>query len=241
MRTIFTLSLFLTVLSLYSTAQTVIVYDAFNATRTVDPQKDVRENSNYNNIKWNFSLLNRGVFALTYERKINDYFSFEVGAGPTYYYDFSYFIFNESFQNSLDVWGDKNEYGPGLFLSAAPKFYPKKMDSFNGFFISPTYRYRTYNYTTTRAGWDDHLYYNSKEQTYKRSLKSTDLAFIVGFQWESLKEVVFSTYFGVGWAMKTYDNITYYDGPFLPNETVLETVNEGLPLLLIGMTVGFAF
>jgi len=240
MRKIFALSILFTVLLSQLSAQTVTVYDSFNATKTIDPKRDQKSSVN-NNVQWNYTLLTRGALAFTYERRINDYLSFEVGAGPTLYYDFAFLLVNESFRNSMGMDeffgrdGDlKHQYSPGLFLSGAAKIYPKQMDSFEGFYVAPTYRYRTYNFTTTATDWGYGSAAN-REYSHKRSLKSTDMAFIVGYQWETWSELIISTYFGVGWSMKSYDMIDSEQ----PSRMV--KVEEGLPIFMYGATFGFAF
>ncbi len=60
-----------------ATAQTVTVYDAFDAKQTIDP-KNKKEEKNY--LQWNLSLLGRGAFVFEYERKINNYLGIQVGA-----------------------------------------------------------------------------------------------------------------------------------------------------------------
>jgi len=231
MRKIFISILFFTILFSQITAQTVTVYDAFNATRTVDPKNT---KSDQNNLQWNYSLLTRGAFVFTYERKINDYLGVEIGAGPTMYYDFSYYIFSTDFQNSLE--GDsKNSYNIGMFLSAAAKIYPKQMVDFEGFYAAPTFRYRTYNYITTVSSWDD-WGIDLIEYSHKRSLKATDMAFIVGYQWESWWEVTLNSYFGFGWTMRSYDKIDY-DHPVNP----AKKVNSSGPLFILGASLGITF
>ena len=233
MRKLFTLFLLFTALSLQLTAQSVTVYDAFNATKTIDPKKSKGSSTN-NNLQWNYSLLARGAFAFTYERRINDYLGAEIGAGPTLFYDFTNYIFSSDFMDSFDN-GEKNSYSPGIFLSATAKVYPKQMNDFEGFYMAPTFRYRTYNYKSTFSNWD----YDSHEDieySRKRSLKTTDVAFVVGYQWESWWEIMFSSYFGFGWTMKSYDKIDY-DNPAKPTKKVTDSG----PLFLIGASVGFTF
>jgi|GEM_PF-1657717 len=232
MRRIFMLILFFAVLSSQITAQTVTVYDTFDATRTVDTKNT---KSDHNNLQWNYSLLTRGAFVFTYERKINNYLGLEAGAGPTLYYDFFYYLFSEEFQNSLE-WGDieKNEYKPGLFLSAAAKIYPKQMVDFEGFYAAPTFRYRTYNYTTTFSDWD-YRPFADPPRSYNRSLKTTDAVFIVGYQWESWWEVMINSYFGFGWTTRSYDRIDRV------SPTTMTRVTDSGPLFVIGASLGFTF
>ena len=120
-------------------------------------------------MKWNFSLLVRGVFALNYERELNDFMSIEVGAGLTYRDRF--------FEEAKKMGINESNYPSGIntkmgyYLEAGLRFFPYE-DVFEGVFISPLIRYRTYNIKTQAS------YYNMATDV---GYNMTELGLIAGF------------------------------------------------------------
>lgn len=224
------LVLLIFVISLSSVAQTVTVYDAYNTTRTIN-NKDIKSGIN-NYVQWNLSMLVRGAFLLTYERRISNYFGIEVGAGPTLLDPFFYATHDiiETPFNS----GEGTKYKVGYMLSASAKLYPKKMIDFEGFYIAPSIRYRLYNYEQTVSRYDYDSYVNIPSATHSQSLKAIDYAFIVGYQYELWTEITWNTYIGMAWSDRTYGTIDR--DTYLP---VTEKVSG--PLFLLGISLGFTF
>ena len=222
------LLLLILTISLSSVAQTVTIYDAYNTDRSIN-KSDIKPSIN-NYVQWNLSMLARGAFLLTYERRINDYFGVEVGAGPTLLDPFFYVkhdIFDDPFGSD-----EGTKLKVGYMLSVTPKLYPKKMVDFEGFYVAPSIRYRRYNYEQSISY--DHHYNTIPTQTFSQSLKAVDYAFIVGYQYELWSEITWNTYIGMAWSNRTFDTI---------DKEKMRPVQEkdSGPLFLLGWSLGFTF
>lgn len=199
-------------------AQTVIVYSS-DTTQQIQTKSKV----DMNVFSWNFSLLGRGAIAFEYDRKINDYLQFMVGAGVTLinpWYAFRNFV------NVFGVDGEDNlkNVKPGILLEFAPKIFPKQMDDLDGFYISPMYRYKTYNMIK------EHYDYNSDtRKEYKHSTLSHDITVTFGWQIEEGLFGAFSSYyFGAGYS-------------FGQEKFQGQTNKINQPLILFGSTIGFSW
>jgi hypothetical protein len=220
--------LFFVGVSLSIFAQNVTVYDAYNNV-TVD-KKNVKSGIN-NNVQWNYSLIARGAFVITYERKINNYIGAEVGIGPTLLDPISVIIDSDYYLDNLfDSEGVNLK--AGFFVSGAVKVYPKEMVDFDGFYVAPTIRYRTYNHETTI------VYYPKPDEKFDASLKALDLAMIIGYQYETWSSMIWNFYAGFAWMNK---NFKYADFDYQLNEYVLKTTNKSRPGFVCGISFGFSF
>lgn len=209
-------------------SQTVTIYDAYSPKQTVD-KKNVESGIN-NYVQWNFSLLTRGAFVLTYERKISNYLGLEIGFGPTMFLPISSLT-----DEDLDFGGD-NPFSSniGHFISASAKIYPKQMMDFDGFYIAPTIRNTQYNYD--RSVIYDYDY--DLEKNFSLSRKETDVALIFGYQYEGWSEIFGGCYAGFGYSYKSYQEITENGDN---EEFELIEKKKANPRLYLGMTVGFSF
>ena len=220
------LLLLISAISLSSVAQTVTVYDAYDTNRSVN-KSDVKSSIN-NYVQWNLSMLARGAFLLTYERRINDYFGVELGAGPTLLDPFFYAT-HDIIESPFDT-GEGTKYKVGYMLSASAKLYPKKMVDFEGFYVAPSIRYRRYNYEQTAYDYSNY----TPGDTYSQSLKAVDYAFIVGYQYELWSEITWNTYIGMAWSNRTFGTID--------SDTNLPVTKDASgPLFLLGLSLGFTF
>jgi hypothetical protein len=228
-KSILSLFFFIAVLTGIS-AQSVTVYDAYNANKTVDA-KNV-SSSIANNLQWNFSLLNRGAFVFTYERKLNEYLGVEIGAGPTLFKDPFFDLFNDE----IDIFGGYNSKNKmGLFLSGAAKIYPKQMTDFEGFYVAPTFRFRSYKSESTAIDYASSAEVSDK---YTLSYSMKDMAFIVGYQYEGWSEIMWNFYAGFVWTDTKYDWIELtYD----THQYSVQKIHDSGPGILIGASIGFTF
>ncbi len=223
-------------------AQTVTVYDPYNATGDANPNK--KNSSIKNNIQWNYSLLTRGAFALTYERCLNNYISAEIGGGLTFFSpNVFYDMFDEEdYDYDYDV-EDNTSYGTGVFLSAGVKIYPKEMDDFEGVYAYPVARYRSYNYETiiedyTSYDYTTNEYTTIQGTTFNRSEETTDFALMIGYQTEGWSDILYNTYIGFGYSTTTSENLQTDSNT---GEYILVEEKESKPNLFLGFSLGFTF
>ncbi len=93
-------------------------------------------------------LLMRGELSIFYEWRLAQHFSVEGGAGITYI-DFLY----ETFENGARFLPDADEardvqFHTGISLRLQPRYFPSRYQTaIEGFYIAPTYSYRTWNMT----------------------------------------------------------------------------------------------
>jgi hypothetical protein len=212
------LFLLLLTVSFSLAAQTVVVYDAFDASTTIKPENAKRDK---NFVQWDIFALGRGAFVLDYERKINNYLGIQVAAGPTFL-DLSLDGLDQLFESDVN-------YKAGLYVGGALKIYPKEMFDFEGVYVSPTVRYRTYK--RQYSGETDFL-----------TKKVTDFALIVGYQYESWSYVTWNWFAGFGWSLKnSVDRIEEWDNNSNSYSVSYEPVKKNGPLFIIGTSLGFTF
>ena len=227
MKKLFLLSIFATTMSLCLLSQTVVVYDTYNTDKTINLKKVKQIN---NKFQWDFSALTFGAFVITYERKINNYFGVEAGAGPTFFPSAADMLFNV-FKNLFDAPSSYN-YKAGYFLSASAKVYPTQMADFDGFYISPSYRHRAYNYRAAYA------------PSKKLSSNTSDFAFIIGYQYQGWLDIMWNFYAGFMWWMKKADYVVesgYDNETFKYKYSVDKNVKLSGPGLVLGVSLGFVF
>ena len=131
-----------------------------------------------NAIKWNYSLISRGVFLINYEAYLNKKLTAEVGLGITYR-DFIFEVTKESIYNSE---GFSMTPNVGYALEGGLRFYPKDFDNFEGIYISPILSYRTYSFTksSSSSSW------SSTSSTFKPGYNFFDIQIKFGYQYESI-------------------------------------------------------
>jgi hypothetical protein len=205
----------------------VIIYEPFKSGQTLDTKKDIKIDANC--LKWNWSLLGRGVFALNYEHLLSTQLSFELGAGLTYR---DYFYETGKGEDGIGE-SSKDKVDLGTYFEGNIRFYPGEGD-LEGFYISPFLRYRSYNIQSLIEN-----YSTSKESYYSNGYKISDVGFNIGVQRESwLSGVMIDYYFGVAYRHFVADN-SYYDST---KEIVLQEKSDTWqPAITLGCKIGFAF
>ncbi len=184
---------------------TVVVFDAQDAEEVNIVSETVLKNA----VKWNWSLLSRGVFMLNYERELKPWISLEVGAGLCYR-DFIY-------EGMEDLWMYEGDESSTAIIKPAfetrVRLYPFLLDDMEGFYCSLGYINRNYGLETD---WNDVI--------YESSYKFNESQFLVGWQYESfwIDNILADFYFGIGlrnYKLKTYDE-EYINGSssYLLNE-----------------------
>lgn len=196
-------------------AQTVIVYNC-----DTTAQSRTKSKVHMNAVSWNYSLLGRGSLAFEYDRKINDYLQIMAGAGLTIinpWYSYKYFVMDYNRYELKSVM-------PGLLLEIAPKVFPVRLDYLDGFYISPMYRYKTYNMILKNI-----FVLQDPEQEFKHSTSSHNLALVFGVQYDrGYFDPFWSFYIGAGYS-------------FGKEKFQGQTSNMNPLLILLGGRIGFSW
>ncbi len=215
-------SILLFLLALNVSAQndngSVIVYDAFDTTETLDKKAVYSEN---NGLKLNLGNLGRGIFMLNYERIISRDFSVEIGIGATtidYLYLVSY---------------DETEYiqeENGIAFEANVRYYPNGADYLDGTYFAPYFRYRSYKYgyeAENSAGEYETEFFDARAK---------ELAFLVGYQTES-GNFLMDYYLGLGYKFSSFPESSYSED----NVLLYSKENTNNFIVLLGVRIGLLF
>jgi hypothetical protein len=193
---------------------------------------------NTNLIKWNYSMLSRGVFLMNYEFVLTDKLTGEAGVGLTYR-DFIY----ETMKNEslLEYRNPKVNFA----LEAALRFYPKKHDGFEGIYLSPAISYRKYAFDkqVELYGNGNYAGYSS---TFYPGYSFVDLQFKFGYQYESwwVDDMITDFYIGFGYRSATskYYELSTVNGGYSSSTIITPvTKSESYPQPLFGFKLGVAF
>jgi hypothetical protein len=106
-----------------------------------------------NCLKWNWSVLTRGVFLIDYEFYISHNFSVEIGAGITYedfLFEATKNIGNSDTVQQFLTSNSTYSYGtpsPNFCGEAGLRYYPGGFDNLEGFYLEATVSFRKYSYS----------------------------------------------------------------------------------------------
>ncbi len=188
---------------------------------------------NRHNIKWNYSLLGRGVFLMNYEFYLSDKFTGEVGVGLSY----RDFIFE--FSDDLKPFVNYTTPNVNFCGEAGFRFYPKGFADFEGVYLSPVISYRNY---TFKENLSSSSINSATILESKNGYNFIDLQFKFGYQYESLWSDLYADLY-IGLALRnltqTYDvstvdmNGTYYKVPVKESKSY--------PQALVGIKLGLPF
>jgi len=223
-----------------TTKAKVITYDPFNTSST-DPKKDVKPDKN--EIKWNLSLLTRGIFLFNYERVLSEHISLEAGIGGTYR-DYSFEFYNEGTESDNSFfWGQNFNYSdynitikPGVAFEVSPRIYPTD-GYFEGFYFAPVFRYRNYNIIAKDPVFNNDS--TGETQTIKGSQNigyhTSEYGFLIGYQTEQWAwyDITWDYYFGVSFRNNTYKDLKY-EG----NTLTIVDKTKSFPSIMLGIKIG---
>lgn len=220
-------------------SQSVTVYEPY--TKKTKDQKTSKSSIKHN-FQWNWSLITRGAFVVNYEYKINNYLSAEAGLGLTYVDLMSIGFYERIVQDEEVKTLDEDESAEikgGYYASAAIKIYPKEMEDFEGLYIQPTIRYRTYNLGDSKfAYYDSSIGNNINEKSFTINYKATDLALMFGYQIEGWQDIMYNTYIGLGYTMKTIEHPV---ANTTTKQLELGKTYENIPNVFVGFSLGLTF
>ncbi|MFI5164053.1 MAG: hypothetical protein ACHQHP_02275 [Bacteroidia bacterium] len=185
-----------------------------------------------NLIKWNYSLVTRGVFLLNYELILSDKLSGEVGAGLTYR-DFIFEVLKHS--EFIDYTNTKVNFA----FEGALRFYPKGNKNFEGLYLSPAISYRSYSFAPQQELYGSYFGYNN---SFSPGYNFLDLQLKFGYQYESwwLDDLTTDFYIGFGYRSAT---VKYYEvnTNSYSNAVTAVTKTDSYPQALLGFKIGIAF
>lgn len=166
---------------------------------------DSGKNQDRHNIKWNYSLVTRGVFLINYETPLTNKITAEVGVGLAY----RDYLFEMT--KLLSVFDDDGTFFEGYGAAntnvcgeVGIRFYPGKFDNFEGVYLSPMISYRKYSFSTEGQS----SYYPKGDFT--PGYNFLDIQFKFGYQYESLWSYDFLSDFYMGFGMRNA-TVNYYE------------------------------
>ena len=216
---------------IYSQNNNITTYDPFKPTETVTPGEASRQIKK-NVIKWNLSVIPRGIFQFNYERLINSHLTLEGGFGLTYF-DYMLVLGSVFSISNKDLYfpTENTTITPGLAFEFAPRIYPTVGD-LEGFYLSPIGRFRYYNITALDP---DNMHKGSYDYGYNVS----ELGFTIGFQNEGwFWDVMHDWYFGVGYRTINYKGFKENSTGTTPTPFIDKQAKA--PFIFFGWKMGFA-
>jgi hypothetical protein len=191
-------------------------------------------------IKWNYSLLARGVFLMNHEFFVRDKVSGEVGLGVTYRDPIFELLNLHPYKFRSNAASPYNNTVMHLCAEAGIRYYPQTFDNFNGFYISPTISYRYYSFKDPlRSGLNGGIPYS-----YNAGYSLLDFQFKLGFQnenfWKSHR--LTDVYIGLALRYATIDQLAETrNGPAYIATYQAITTNISYTVVLLGFKIGLPF
>lgn len=187
-----------------------------------------------NLVKWNYSVVSRGVFLMNYEFILNEKFTAEAGAGISYR-DFIYEVAKR------EIFLEYRNPNVNFALEGSFRFYPKGNKGFDGIYLSPTLSYRKYSFDPQMELYGNgYAGYNS---AFNPGYSFMDLQVKFGYQYESwwITDLIVDFYLGFG-----YRNVTakYYElssGSNYSTNITPVTKTDSYPQALLGFKLGIGF
>ncbi|HTA84330.1 MAG TPA: hypothetical protein VK783_15405 [Bacteroidia bacterium] len=224
----------------------ISVFTPSNSGPQVVTKADSASGHDHNCIKWNYSLLTRGVLLFNWEFWITGNLTGEAGLGLTYR-DFV-FEFTRYTISGNSTYGDDNSTPWNGTNAGLPvihpcgeiglKYYFSGFDNFEGFYGQGAISYRPYSFAQPVI--DNTTTYQDGVITPGYSF--FDIQFKLGYQYNSrYNDFTIDSYIGVGYRNAT---LNYYQSNSLNNgmtEMVPQTITQSFPQLLLGEKIGYSF
>ncbi len=231
-----------------SYAQSIHVFKPNEQTEPVETpgHKDSMRIQDRNCIKWNWSLLARGVFQLNYEVYLAGNVTAELGLGITYR-DFEFELTKNLGATGADsiqqFSGASSSYGAaraGFSGEAGLRWYPEKFDNMEGIFLEATFSYRTYSFPNST--------YTSQSintpSSFVPGYKFLDGQFKFGYAYSHLlSDLITEFYVGIGIRNMTANAYVYTTPNYYLNTSQVEglTFKESYPQPILGFKLGYPF
>jgi TonB family protein len=243
-----------------STAGSAVKITVFQANQpqevTQTPRaKDSMRRTDKNCVKWNWSILDRGVFLMDYEFYAQKYLTIELGAGLTYR-DFLFELTNGVDETSSDNNSNSNQSSgvqlipvsysqegtpsPKYAIEGGLRYYPHGFDNFEGIYLEGTLSYRDYSFPNAPE--------LQEGQSMVPGYSMFDTQFKFGYQYVGwYTDLVTDFYFGFGIRSAT---LNYYETEYITNNsglggnsvsTVPASKSVTLVQPLFGFKLGLAF
>lgn len=164
-----------------------------------------------NLIKVDPVLILVGEVPLFYERRINDFLSLEIGAGPTLAHELTIFSgdFFSVLDGSYELYPEGATTELGLTYSLSARLYPLADGDAEGVYLGPTYHYKDFRFLYPLIDQNGF----PTEDGSRLKWKYNDYLVQGGYQYEFWDNLYVDTYLGFGLRNKTLDVIqmTYDD------------------------------
>ncbi len=230
MRIIFILCTFIMLQSISAqNTSRVTVFNAEDAKEITIQEESVLRNA----IKWNWSLLGRGVFMLNYERELKPWLSVEGGLGLCYQ-DWMF----EASKGIEDILFDSYNDSENAVAIIKPafegrvRFYPFQLNDMEGFYCSLGYSRRNYKFETDLEGILYHTGYHIN-----------DTQFMVGWQYESwwIDNILADFYLGIGMRGYTYSFIDKSENNASTDSYIIAEETGNNPAFFCGFKLSIPF
>jgi hypothetical protein len=210
--------------------------------------KDSMRHMDRNCLKWNWSVLTRGVFLFDYEIYLGSNLSLEVGAGITYrdfLFEWTKTIGGDTIQqfSSNTNTSDFGTATPKISGEAGLKYYPSGFDNMEGIYLEATISYRSYSfpnpgYTPVVGGNGYVPGYNFLDEEFKFGYDAS--------RWFS--DFTTEFYIGIGIrnaTVNTYQDVSVYSlnniYPVTSEAYKPITLHATYPQPLLGFKIGYTF
>gem|GEM_PF-3223020 len=196
----------------------------------------LQNNPDLHCLKWNYSLLTRGIFLMNYEFQFQKKLAAEVGLGITY----RDLIFETSHSSYFDNTSFKANYN--FCGEAGIRFYPRDFDDFEGLYLSPMISYRKYS-LTLQDGYSNNPYINTIS-SFSPGYNFVDIQLKFGYQYESLwdDDILGDFYVGVAFRNATINSYSEVHNSTTGGTDYVSTQTKiQFPQLLFGFKIGVPF
>lgn len=184
-----------------------------------------------NSVKFNLSLVPRGLFLINYERQLSGSLSLEAGLGVVVASDFMY-VWSSGFR---DEFGENTAFDriPDLSLAyeIGFKLFPSGDGFLEEFYVNPVFSYRTYRFSINSP--------SGEEISGTEGYNFSDFSLRFGIQTEMwFLDVYADWYVGVGYRMGQTHDLVYNN----TTETYsIDTEELRLPQFLVGVKIALPF
>ncbi len=193
-----------------------------------------------NCIKWNYSLLIRGVFLMNYEFKITDKLTGEAGLGLTYRDPVfeAFQLHPYAFRSSLATPPGNTVLKP--CAEAGIRYYPGFFNDFNGVYLSPAISYRTCSFKDPlKSGLNGAFPYS-----YNAGYSLLDFQLKLGIQYRGFwrRGILTDIYAGLAWRYAMVNELVEVRNAPLYNASYQKyTSVVNYTVMLLGFKTGLPF
>ena len=123
----------------------------------------------------------------------------------------------------------------GYAFDGSLRFYPGGCYDFEGFYMSPLFRYRHYRGESNLENYNNY-YQQYQDETFKNDLVAYDFGFLIGHSGEGMVfDWLVDYYFGVSYRINAYNEFTYLNNSWISTPAAFK-----IPSIMAGLKIGFS-